>query len=275
MPATVKIRLMAHLVAGYPTLDDSFTVAEALAAGGADILEVQFPFSDPSADGKPIQAACSAALESHMKVSDGFALVERIRSRLNIPVFIMTYGNLIYSMGVENFVMRAADAGAKGIIAPDLMPGSDEGLYEIGKEYEISIVPVITPQISPERLRSIGAEKPIYLYCALRNGITGDETILEQSTIDFLERVHPLSPVIMAGFGIHRPEQIEALAPHADVAVAGSVFVREIQSLIAGSIPASNPVSTPVSREALYEGVKTKAECLLRQKHRISAFQEN
>lgn len=245
------IKLMAHLVAGFPTIEDSLTIAEALAAGGADYLEVQFPFSDPSADGKPIQAACSAALDAGMRVAEGFNLVEKIRRRVHIPVFIMSYASPVYTMGVERFVERAVEAGAAGLIVPDLMPGSDEGLYESGRRHSLNVVPVITPSVSDERLESIAAEKPEYMYCALRSGITGDATQLDEENIGFLRRLRDIGRVVMAGFGIQSREQVTALASHADVAIAGSVFVREIQRLLRES------------PEELYDGVRKKAAELI------------
>ncbi|MDY7028176.1 MAG: tryptophan synthase subunit alpha [Spirochaetota bacterium] len=241
------IKLMAHLVAGFPSIEDSLIIAEALASGGADYLELQFPFSDPSADGKPIQAACSAALEAGIRVADGFTLVEKIRRKVHIPVFIMSYASPVYSMGVERFVKRTVEAGAEGLIVPDLMPGSDEGLYEAGRRHSIAVVPVITPSVSDGRLEAIAAEKPEYIYCALRSGITGDATQLDAENIGFLRRLRDISPVVMAGFGIQSREQVDALASHADVAIAGSVFVREIQRLLRES------------PKELYVGVRKKA----------------
>lgn len=232
MPNDPAIKLMAHLVAGFPSVDESFTVAGALADGGADFLEVQFPFSDPSADGKPIQAACSAALAAGTRIADGFGLVEKISRELKISVFIMTYASPVYALGVENFVKRSLAAGAEGIIAPDLMPGYDEGLYSCGRDHGLHIVPVISPRVSEERLTLIKAEKPRYLYCALRSGITGDNTRLDEGNIGFLQRVRSVSPFIMAGFGIQTSDQVAALAPYADAAIVGSALVNEIQRLL-------------------------------------------
>jgi len=250
MPNNSAIKLMAHLVAGFPSIDESYTVARALADGGADFLEVQFPFSDPSADGKPIQAACSAALSAGTKVADGFSLVKKISRELKVPVFIMTYAGPVYALGVENFVKRSLDAGAEGIIAPDLMPGYDEGLYSCGRDHGFHIVPVISPQVSEERLSLIKAEKPRYLYCALRSGITGDITRLDTGNISFLHRVRSVSPVVMAGFGIQSSAQVAALAPYADAAIVGSALVNEIRRL---------PQSAP---SELYASLKRKVESL-------------
>ncbi len=252
MRTETKIGLMAHLVAGFPTLEASTAIARALKEGGADILEVQFPFSDPSADGIPIQQACGEALAKGIRVNDGFNLVKQIREQSGIPVFIMSYANLIVSMGVEEFVDRAADSGAAGIIAPDLMPGSDESLYEIGRARGVEIVPVITPRISPERLRVIMDNNPRFLYCALRSGITGSSTTLDGETITFLEGLRGTEFKVIAGFGIDSYRQIEALSPHVDVAIAGSVFVREILK------------HKNTGTEELYRVVKRRVELLLR-----------
>jgi len=250
-----EIKLMAHLVAGFPSFEDSYTIARALRDGGAHYLEVQFPFSDPSADGKPIQAACSTALSGGIRVKDGFRLVEKIRSTSDIPVFIMSYGNLLYTMGVKRFAARAAEAGAEGIIAPDLMPGSDEGLYRIGRESGVAVVPVITPHVSKQRLELILAEQPRYMYCALRSGITGDATRVGPENISFLEKIRQSGSVVMAGFGIQSSRQIDDLAPHADVAIAGSVFVREIREIIQRG-------PEKLSDE-LYHGIRKKTAGLL------------
>ncbi|HDQ14013.1 MAG TPA: tryptophan synthase subunit alpha [Sediminispirochaeta sp.] len=223
-----KIRLMAHLVAGYPSLDESFTVARALQAGGADILELQLPFSDPAADGPVIQEACAKALSSGTKVEDGFRLLERIRKELEIPVFLMSYANLVVRMGVEKFVRRAKSAGAAGLIVPDLTPGYDEGLYEAGRGIGIEVVPVLTTGTSASRLESILSERPRYLYCALRSGITGALTRPSEEALYFLDALGGRDMELMAGFGIRKSEQVRALQGHADIAVAGSVFVREI-----------------------------------------------
>ena len=164
---------MTHMVAGYPDTETSFAVARGLIDGGASIIELQFPFSDPAADGPVIQAACSTALEAGFTLDSGFNLAERISSYSNVPVFIMTYANPVVTLGVDEFIHRAAGAGVKGIIAPDLVAGSDEGLYAAGKKLGMPIVPVVVPTITPERLSEIAALQEPYVYTALRQGITG------------------------------------------------------------------------------------------------------
>lgn len=220
-----KCGLMAHTVAGYPTMEKSYIAARALAAGGADYLEVQFPFSDPTADGPVIEKACQTALEGGFKVADGFAFMARLRREADIPLFIMTYGSLVFARGAEEFCRQAADAGLRGLIIPDLPPDYDENLFAAGRAAGLSIVPVIAPEISDERLRFIGDLKPEFIYTALRLGITGGKTSLDAAAIAYLDKVGGLGAKVVAGFGVRSREQMRALDGHAHAAAVGSYFL--------------------------------------------------
>ena len=126
--------IVSHFIAGYPNLKFSFeTALRTLAEGGAAYLEMQIPFSDPSADGPVIEGACREALAGGFKVDDAFPLLQRIRKETGIPVFLMSYGNILFSRGIPSFVKQAKEAGAAGLIIPDLVYGRDEGLYEEGR----------------------------------------------------------------------------------------------------------------------------------------------
>ena len=226
---------MTHMVAGYPDTETSFAVARGLIDGGASFLELQFPFSDPAADGPVIQAACSTALGAGFTLDTGFKLAERISSYSDVPVFIMTYANPVVTLGVDEFIRRAAGAGVKGIIAPDLVAGSDEGLYAAGKRLGVPIVPVVVPTITPERLKEIAALQEPYVYTALRQGITGRETDISTEILDFLAAVKQTGMKIFAGFGIRSPEQIALLHPHVHAPVVGSALVNLIAQTVDGN----------------------------------------
>ena len=223
-----ETKLMAHMVAGYPDMNQSLAVAHALAKGGADYLEVQFPFSDPSADGPIIERACQAALDAGFKVADGFAFMARLRRELSIPLFIMTYGSLVFARGADDFCQRAADAGVKGLIIPDLPPDYSEGLFDAGGKRGLAVTPVIAPEISEDRLAMLGRLKPEYIYTALRLGITGSRTSLDDGTIRYLDKVGKLGAKIIAGFGVRSREQMRALAGHAHAAAVGSFFLEKL-----------------------------------------------
>ncbi|MDC7126667.1 MAG: tryptophan synthase subunit alpha [Spirochaetales bacterium] len=226
-----ETNIITHFIAGYPDLKASLATAKGLIDGGAAALEMQIPFSDPSADGPVIENASRKSLEAGFKVADGFNLVKLIHDYADVPVYIMSYSAIVYNMGVDKFVQTAVEAGVKGLIIPDLTPGNDEGLYASGKAHGIDVVPVIIPAVSDERMSEIMAEKPEWAYLALRSGITGSYTKLDDENIGFLERLKKYDAKIMAGFGIRTPEQVEVLAPHCDAAVVGSYIVDSVTKL--------------------------------------------
>ena len=234
MDSNPGAKLMTHLVAGYPTMAGSLQVAKALVDGGSSYLEVQFPFSDPCADGVPIQRACSQALLEGFSVDDGFRLIEQIRQYTDTPVFIMSYASIVVARGVSSFVASAANGGTEGLIIPDLTPGYDEGLFDIGKAQGLSIVPVIAPSITADRLASILAADPAYLYASLRLGITGTHTAVNGPIFEFLNKLKGSTVKILAGFGIDSHEQVEALAEYVHALVVGSVLVRKIEEALNG-----------------------------------------
>ena len=139
------VPLMTHMVAGYPNGTSDFDVARGLIDGGSGYLEVQFPFSDPSADGVPIQEACVRALDGGFTVDAGFELIERIRKITDLPIFIMSYGSVVFARGIDRFVSDGKRTGASGFIIPDLMPGYDEGLFASAAKLGVPAIPVLPP----------------------------------------------------------------------------------------------------------------------------------
>lgn len=224
-----KIKLMSHLVAGYPTTDLALTAARSLVKGGADILEIQLPFSDPSADGPAIQTACTKVLERGYKTTDGLDFIASIHKEFpDLTIYLMSYGSLIYTPGVEAFCKRAAAAGVKGMIIPDLPFDFDEGLTEACKKNGMINIPVAAPSMADDRLEKLANAGFPYIYAALRTGITGTDTRIDQGTLTFLKKVSSGGSKIYGGFGISNGEQAKALADSVDAIVAGSVFVRII-----------------------------------------------
>lgn len=224
-----KIKLMSHLVAGYPTTDLALTAARALVKGGADILEIQLPFSDPSADGPAIQTACTKVLERGYKTADGLDFIARIHKEFpDITIYLMSYGSLIYTPGIEAFCKKAAAAGVKGMIIPDLPFDYDEGLSAACKANGMINIPVAAPSMAAERLSKLANAGFPYIYAALRTGITGTNTTIDESTLSFLQKVSAGGSKVYGGFGISNGEQAKALASSVEAIVAGSVFVRLI-----------------------------------------------
>ncbi|MCR5762245.1 MAG: tryptophan synthase subunit alpha [Treponema sp.] len=225
-----KIKLMSHLVAGYPTDEIAMTAARALISGGADMLEIQLPFSDPSADGPAIQGACTKVLDRNYKTQDGLNFIEQLHKEFpHIPIYIMSYGSLVYTPGVAAFCKKAASVGVKGMIIPDLPFDNDEGLTQACKDNGMQNIPVAAPSMTSERLSKMANAGFEYIYAALRAGITGSKTTIDKNTTDFLTKVGKGKSKILGGFGITNGEQSKALAPFVDAVVAGSVFVRLIK----------------------------------------------
>ena len=224
-----KIKLMSHLVAGYATDEISLEVARSLVKGGADILEIQLPFSDPSADGPAIQTACTEVLSRSYKTADGLAFIKKVHEEFpETTIYIMSYGSLIYTPGVDAFCKKASECGVKGMIIPDLPFDNDEGLTAACKKYGMENIPVAAPSMSDERLAKLANAGFKYIYAALRAGITGTKTTIDEATISFLKKVGAGGSKVYGGFGISNGEQSHALADTVDAIVAGSVFVRII-----------------------------------------------
>ncbi len=242
-----KIKLMSHLVAGYPTDELALTAARALVDGGADILEIQLPFSDPSADGPAIQGACTKVLERKYRTADGLAFIARLHKEFpDVKIYLMSYGSLIYTPGLENFCKKAAECGVKGMIIPDLPFDFDEGLTAACKANGMENIPVAAPSMSPERLEKMAKSGFPYIYAALRTGITGTQTSVDQATLDFIKKVGAGGSRVYGGFGISSGEQSALLGDKVEAVVAGSVFVRLITEHQKDS-------------DALYKAVRAKA----------------
>ncbi|WP_304223931.1 tryptophan synthase subunit alpha [Gracilinema caldarium] len=273
------ITLMAHLVANYPDPEGCLAAAEALAEAGTKYFEVQIPFSDPSADGKSIMTACSAALAAGFSVSDAFRLVDELKRRYpEIPVFVMAYANLVASPGVETFVHKAGKAGVRALIVPDLPFDCDEGLAAACAAYAssahsahngtsagstegpISAVPVAAPSMSRQRLMTMAALGRSYLYAALRTGITGQATEISESTKEFLSLCASGGSKVLGGFGIRSHAQALQVADHVHAVVAGSVFVDAIADAVeahrvvrSGSFQGSSRVRNEAIRSLVRE----------------------
>jgi tryptophan synthase alpha chain len=259
-----KPQLMAHLVAGYPDEDGSLAIARGLFRGGAAMLELQFPSSDPAADGPVIQKACRLSLERGFRMDQGFALARRIGETCPVPLYIMAYGSQIYARGIRRFVEESVAAGARGIIAPDLTPGRDEGLYRACRRAGITAVPVIPAGTKLDRVREILAwpghskenerdrgskdptEEPDWVYCALRRGITGSKTELDEAALALLEQIRFSGRPAVAGFGISSPRQVEALRGKSEAIVVGSCFVRAAEEALASGADPSAAVAGEV-----------------------------
>lgn len=225
----MKRMLMAHQVAGFPNTEIALKVSDSLIEGGASVLEIQLPFSDPSADGPAIQTACSTVLENGFTVKQGFDFIARVHKKHpSVLIFLMTYASLAIARGIEKFVLEAKEAGVTGFIIPDLPFDNDEGLGVTCRKHGVYQIPVTAPSMTDQRLERVSACDYEYMYCALRAGITGSQTIIDESTIEFLKKAGKGGSKLLGGFGIVSKTQAQALSPYVTAVVAGSVFVNLI-----------------------------------------------
>jgi tryptophan synthase alpha chain len=225
---------MPYFPLGYPDLDTSIDVIEALAKNGADLIEVGLSFSDPLADGPVIQKATQVALENGITVKKSLEAVKELRNRgVDIPLVLMGYYNPMLAYGLEKFVCDALDAGADGFIVPDLpMEESDEFyLAQSGAagEVEAPLIPMLAPTSSPERMEMIARNANGFIYLVSVTGITGERKSLAEGLGDLIARVreHTAAPVCV-GFGIGTPDQAREVGKMADGVIVGTACVRTI-----------------------------------------------
>ncbi len=218
--------LMTHVVCGYPREETTLDLVKTMEDSGADLIEIQIPFSDPLADGPTIMRANKIALDNGMNVDKSFRIMEKLASSSTIPLLFMTYGNIPFVRGVENFINDSADAGASGLIIPDIPFDEGMNLFEKSGKRGMDLIPVVSPDISEQRLVGICSRARGFIYATLKVGITGSSDAVSTGGIDFIEKLRSISNVpVGAGFGISSPAQVKAVWRHADCTIVGSRLI--------------------------------------------------
>ena len=221
-----RAALMPYLMGGFPDLATSRAVAEACADAGADLVELGVPFSDPLADGPTIHAAATEALAAGTTVDDVLGVCEGVAARL--AVVLMVYANTVLAGGAEAFVGRAADAGASGLIVPDLPHDEAAELRAACDSRGVALVPLVAPTTAPDRLAEIGRDARGFVYTVSLTGTTGERGELPTELSRLVERVRAAadSTPVAVGFGIATPEQVRGVGEIADGVIVGSRLVR-------------------------------------------------
>jgi len=221
------------VTAGFPRLEDTVSICEALAKSGVGLIELGIPFSDSIADGPTIQAANERALANGASLNWTLDTLREIRERINIPILLMGSLNPILQYGVERFCRDAKDAGADGVILPDLPLEFYEKHYrQFFEKSGLSNVFLVTSNTSAERLRLIDAASHSFIYAVSMAGVTGNGLQLDDERRDYLNRLQMLdlkSPIIV-GFGIETREQFVEVSDYAAGAIVGSAFLRAIEN---------------------------------------------
>ncbi|MBF0270865.1 MAG: tryptophan synthase subunit alpha [Magnetococcales bacterium] len=220
----LPILLMSHLVLGYPSLDENRRVIDAMAAAGVELMELQIPFSEPIADGPVIARANQAALDQGFQVAEGLAFAaECVQRHPDVAFLIMTYGNILMAYGVERFIRRAAELGARGLIIPDWPPQEAAEPMAWCRLESLDWIQLFTPTSTDERLNQIGQWAAGLCYCVARKGVTGTRTDFNSALNHFLGRCRMATTAPLAvGFGVRTPEDVRSLTGQAEIAVVGT-----------------------------------------------------
>lgn len=214
-----RAALMPYLMGGFPDLEGSLAIGEAYADGGADLVELGVPFSDPLADGPVIHAAGTQALAAGATVAGVLEVGAKLAER--VPVVLMAYANLVYGPGFEAFADALVAHRISGLIVPDLPLEEAPLLLEVCDARGIALVPLVAPTTPDERLERIGARARGFLYTVSVTGTTGERLALDDGLGAVLSRAAAATEVPVAvGFGIGTPEQAAAAA---DAGAAGVI----------------------------------------------------
>jgi tryptophan synthase alpha chain len=222
-----RVAIAPYLVPGHPSVAETPAILDALIEGGADIIEIGIPFSDPLADGATIQRVAFEALENGMTPAGCMDFAREARKRHpDTPFIFMTYLNPVLAYGLQHFAEDAAAAGVDGAILTDLPPEEAGDALEAFRGVGLDVIFLAAPTSSEHRLQVIGENASGFVYCVSVAGVTGARSQMAADLPQFLARVRRCTPLPLAvGFGISRREHIESLAGVADGAAIGSALM--------------------------------------------------
>jgi tryptophan synthase alpha chain len=228
-----RAAFIPFLMAGDPSLAATAGQLAALAAGGADIIELGVPFSDPIADGPVNQRAAMRALAAGTGLSGILELIARHRDQLGVPIVLFTYYNPVYARGLERFAEQAAASGVDGVLCVDLPPEEAErDLVPVLRERGVDTIFLLAPTSTRDRIARVAAASSGFVYYVSRTGTTGERSSLPPDLMRELKRLRRrLDLPLAVGFGISSPDQVEAVGEVADGVVVGSALVRLVEQM--------------------------------------------
>jgi len=230
-----RAALMPYLMGGHPDPATSLDAGLAAVDAGADLIELGIPFSDPLADGPVIHAAATEALAAGVTPHRVLGICEQLAAR--VPVVLMVYANVVLTAGASAFALRAANAGASGLIVPDLPHDEADEVRAACDAERLALVPLVAPTSTPERIAEIGADARGFVYTVSLTGTTGERDQLPEELAETVERVRASATVPVAvGFGISTGDQARAVAELADGVIVGSRIVRAAGEGGAGAV---------------------------------------
>jgi len=222
--------LNVYCTAGYPTLDSTIPIMEAIQDGGADLIEIGMPYSDPLADGPIIQSSSAIALQNGMTIDCLFHQLKEMRKSIHLPVVLMGYMNPVLQYGFDKFCAKAVEVGIDGLILPDLPVVEFETKYAtIIKQHKLDFIFLVTPETIESRVRQLDQHSSGFLYAVSSSSTTGNEKDFDK-VVDYLNRLksYQLKNPYLVGFGIKDRITFNLVRPHAHGAIIGSAFIKAI-----------------------------------------------
>ena len=219
--------VMAHVVCGYPSFAANMEALEIMAEAGVDLVELQFPFSEPSADGPLFVKANEQSLKAGTTVDQCFEFMKLASERFAFKILMMGYYNTAFKMGEDVFVKRIQEAGGVGYILPDLPVEESDNLHRLSAEAGIEPIILMTPTSSEKRLAQLGAASRGMVYVVARRGVTGSKTNMGDDVTSLIARCRQHTSVpIGVGFGISSKADLDALRGSADLAIIGTAALK-------------------------------------------------
>ncbi len=224
-----RAALVPYLTAGYPTLEDAYSVGEAYVAAGADVVEIGVPFSDSLTDGPVIQNTNTRALENGANLGYCLRLASHFADR--VPVVLLTSYNIVFARGTERFLEDVAEAGVSGLVIPDLPIDEAYEFREMAADEGVAICPLAAPTTTDERLDRISEAASGFVYCVSVAGVTGAREKLPSGAIELLRRARArVSVPVALGFGISSARTAVEAAAEADGVIVGSKLMQLVAS---------------------------------------------
>ncbi|GCE16835.1 tryptophan synthase subunit alpha [Dictyobacter kobayashii] len=228
--------LIPYFMCGYPSAEASVEIILAAAEGGADIIELGMPFSDPLADGATIQHAGHVALENGMSIRGCMEIAKQVAAKSDAALLLMGYYNPVLSYGLERFCATARANGISGLIIPDLPAEEADPLQEVAYRHGLALIFLVPPTAPDERItmaaRRTAAGPGGFIYCVSLSGVTGSRQQLPPQLQNFIARIRAATREqqlpLAVGFGLSTPEHIATVTSYAEGAVVGSALVKLI-----------------------------------------------
>ena len=230
LKAENKKALIAYITAGDPTPERTASLVAALERGGADIIELGVPFSDPIADGPVIQLGAERALKAGTNVRRVLEIARQIRQTSGIPLVLFSYLNPLLKYGFEALARDAAEAGIDGCLLTDMSVEEADQFLGVMRQHNLDTVFLAAPTSSERRLQLVAKYSTGFVYLVSRAGVTGEQSSLSDSVAPMVERMRAVTDLPLAvGFGISKREHSLEVAKLADAVVVGSAFVRTVE----------------------------------------------